>query len=162
MTEKNTADLGLDALTQDEWFEGIQFLTQVGQTCSDRPQELIRLSDILGLSMLTVELNNAKPEGCTAPTVFGPFHLEDAPQYANGHGIGNGAVGQPCRVQGVVRSRTGQPIAGAIVEVRQADDEGLYDVQTLDLDHAQARDVLQTSCSIRWRLHGTKVRSTTS
>ena len=29
--------------------------------------------------MLTVAMNNDKPEGCTEATVFGPFFLDDAP-----------------------------------------------------------------------------------
>lgn len=129
-------------LTQDEWFQGIRFLTEVGQTCSATRQEFILLSDILGLSMLTVELNNAKPPGCTAPTVFGPFHVENAPRYANGQDIGNGAVGQACVVRGTVRSLSGRPVPGAVVEVWQADDEGLYDVQKDGLEQSQARGVL--------------------
>src|SRR5438067_375179 len=39
-------------LTEEEWFEGIKFLTAVGQKCDDKRQELILLSDILGLSMM--------------------------------------------------------------------------------------------------------------
>lgn len=131
-------------LTQEEWFQGIRFLTQVGETCSETRQEFILLSDILGLSMLTVELNNAAPPGCTAPTVFGPFHVEEAPHYVNGQDIGNGAIGKPCLVRGAVRGLSGSPISGAIVEVWQADDEGLYDVQKKDLEQAQARGVLST------------------
>lgn len=131
-------------LTQDEWFQGIQFLTQVGQTCCATRQEFILLSDVLGLSMLTVEINNAKPEGCTEPTVFGPFHVEGAPQYENGSDVANGALGTPCVVRGTVKGRGGESIGGAILEVWQADDEGLYDVQKPALDHAQARGVLRS------------------
>ena len=40
------------ALTQDEWRAGIDFLTRTGQMCSDKRQEFILLSDILGVSML--------------------------------------------------------------------------------------------------------------
>lgn len=131
-------------LTQDEWFQGIRFLTQVGQTCSDTRQEFILLSDVLGLSMTTVEINNAKPVGCTEATVFGPFHVEGAPIYNNGDDVANGAVGKACVVQGTVSGLDGRPIAGAVLEVWQADDEGLYDVQKPGLEHAQARGVLRT------------------
>ncbi len=40
----------------------------------DKRQEFILLSDTLGLSMLTVAMNNDKPAGCTEATVFGPFY----------------------------------------------------------------------------------------
>src|SRR2546422_3155187 len=33
-------------LTEEEWFEGIKFLTAVGQKCDDKRQEYILLSDI--------------------------------------------------------------------------------------------------------------------
>lgn len=138
-------------LTQEEWFQGIRFLTQIGQTCSDTRQEFILLSDVLGLSMLTVEINNAKPDGCTEPTVFGPFHVEGAPEYENGSDVANGAAGKPCVVHGTVKGLDGQPIDGAVVEVWQADDEGLYDVQKPGLGEAQARGVLR--CGADGRFH---------
>lgn len=142
---KHLHDFAREArLTQDEWLQGIRFLTQVGQTCTDTRQEFILLSDVLGLSMATVEINNAKPPGCTEATVFGPFHVEGAPAYENGGDVANGALGQPCVVQGTVKGHDGQPIAGAVLEVWQADDEGLYDVQKPDLEHAQARGVLHS------------------
>jgi hydroxyquinol 1,2-dioxygenase len=45
-------------LTEEEWFEGIKFLTAVGQKCDDKRQEFILLSDVLGLSMMIVALNH--------------------------------------------------------------------------------------------------------
>lgn len=129
-------------LTEPEWFDAVAFLTDVGQKCSQTRQEFILLSDVLGLSMYTVELNNAKPTGCTEPTVFGPFYVEGAPHYDHGEDVANGAVGATCLVRAKVRGLDGQPVAGATVDVWQADDEGLYDVQKSGLDHAQARGVL--------------------
>lgn len=126
-------------LTQDEWIKAIEFLTATGQTCTDKRQEFILLSDVLGLSMLTVMLASNKPSGCTQDTVFGPFYVEGAPAYVNGDDIANGAAGSPCLVSGTVNSVDGQVIAGAKVEVWQADDEGEYDVQKSGLDGAQGR-----------------------
>lgn len=131
-------------LTEEELLEAILFLTATGQKCSDKRQEFILLSDVLGLSMLTVAMNNKKPEGCTESTVFGPFHVEGAPVYDNGADIANGAVGEPCLVRGTVKDRNGVPIAGAELEVWQADAEGNYDVQYPDLKTHQARGVLRS------------------
>ena len=39
-------------LTEEEWWQAVQFLTQVGQKCDDRRQEFVLLSDTLGASML--------------------------------------------------------------------------------------------------------------
>lgn len=131
-------------LTEDEWFKGIQFLTQVGHKTTDRRQEFILLSDTLGLSMLTVAMNNDQPQGCTEATVFGPFHVEGAPCYENGADIANGAAGEPCLVRGRVQGLGGEPVAGATIEVWQADARGNYDVQYQGLDHHQARGVLRS------------------
>lgn len=131
-------------LTEDEWFLGIEFLTATGQKCTSTRQEFILLSDVLGLSMLTVAMQNDKPRGCTESTVFGPFHVPNAPQYENGADIANGASGQPCLVHGYIRGNDGEAIANATIDVWQADDEGHYDVQKAGLDHAQARGVLHS------------------
>ncbi|MDP3757323.1 intradiol ring-cleavage dioxygenase [Polaromonas sp.] len=131
-------------LTEAEWLAGIHFLTATGQKCDDRRQEFILLRDTLGLSMLTVAMNNDKPPGCTEATVFGPFHVEGAPHFDNGADVANGAVGEACVVSGRVLGLAGEAVAGAEIEVWQADAEGNYDVQYADLDKFQARGVLRS------------------
>jgi hydroxyquinol 1,2-dioxygenase len=116
-------------LTEEEWFKGIQFLTDVGHITDDKRQEFILLSDTLGLSMLVTALNNRKPQGCTESTVFGPFFVENAPEYENGADVANGAKGEPCFVSGKVVGLSGEPIPNAHIEVWQADSDGFYDVQ---------------------------------
>ncbi|BEP95406.1 intradiol ring-cleavage dioxygenase [Acidovorax sp. A79] len=129
-------------LTEEEWFKGIEFLTRCGHITDDKRQEFILLSDVLGLSMLTVAMNNDKPAGCTEATVFGPFHVEGAPHYELGGDIANGARGIPCLVRGTVRGIGGESVPGAHLDVWQSDEDGLYDVQHADIDHAQARGIL--------------------
>jgi hydroxyquinol 1,2-dioxygenase len=129
-------------LTEAEWFEGIKFLTDVGHITDDRRQEFILLSDTLGLSMLVTALNHRKPRGCTEATVFGPFHVDGAPHYEHGADVGHGAKGEPCYVRGRVKDLEGRGIAGAEVQVWQADAEGFYDVQRQDLEGFQARGIL--------------------
>lgn len=130
-------------LTEEEWFRGIEFLTRCGHITDDKRQEFILLSDVLGLSMLTVAMNNDKPPGCTEATVFGPFHVEGAPHYALGADISNGARGIPCLVRGSVRGAGGEPVPKAHIDVWQSDEDGLYDVQHEGLDHAQARGIFE-------------------
>ena len=132
-------------LTEEEWFEGIKFLTRAGYMTDDKRQEFILLSDTLGLSMLTVAMNNAKPAGCTEATVVGPFHVENAPHYKLGDDVGNGAIGAPCFVKGTIKGLGGEPVSGAHIEVWQSDEEGMYDVQKKDLSHAQGRGVLKAN-----------------
>ena len=131
-------------LTEAEWKAGIDFLTATGHQCDAQRQEFILLSDVLGLSMLTVAQNNDKPAGCTEATVFGPFHVEGAPHYEHGADVAIGAAGTPCEVRGSVRGLHGEPVAGAVIDVWQADAEGLYDVQRQDLAGAQGRGVLHS------------------
>jgi hydroxyquinol 1,2-dioxygenase len=128
-------------LTEAEWLEGIEFLTRTGHITDEKRQEFILLSDVLGLSMLTVAMNQDKPEGCTEATVFGPFHVDGAPSYEQDGDVANGAPGVPCLVRGYVRNLKGHPIPNARIEVWQADADGLYDVQR-DSGRHQARGVL--------------------
>ena len=129
-------------LTEAEWLKGIEFLTQTGHITNAQRQEFILLSDVLGLSMLTVVMNNDKPDACTQATVLGPFHVEDAPHYKLGDDVANGAKGQPCQVQGSVKGVQGEAVAHARIEVWQSDEKGLYDVQYADRSQHQARGIL--------------------
>jgi hydroxyquinol 1,2-dioxygenase len=139
-------------LSEAEWMEGIRFLTSTGQMCSDTRQEFILLSDTLGVSMLTVALNNAHPPGATEATVFGPFHVDDAPPAEQGADIAAGAPGEVMDVDVVVTSLGGTPIAGAEVDVWQADEDGLYDVQIAALGpQRRARAVMKTDAEGRLR-----------
>ena len=131
-------------LTEAEWLRGIEFLTATGQKCDGKRQEFILLSDTLGLSMLTVAMNNDKPAGCTEATVFGPFHVEGAPHYEHGGDVANGARGEACLVRGRVLGIGGEPVANASIDVWQADADGHYDVQYAGLEKHQARGVLQS------------------
>jgi hydroxyquinol 1,2-dioxygenase len=116
-------------LTQEEWEAGIGFLTRVGHITDDRRQEFILLSDVLGLSMLTVGINAPSSPGVTESTVFGPFFVEGAPEVSLGDDIARGAKGMPCWVTGTVRDTAGKPVADARIEVWEADEDGFYDVQ---------------------------------
>jgi hydroxyquinol 1,2-dioxygenase len=141
-------------LTEDEWMQGIQFLTATGHKCDAKRQEFILLSDTLGLSMLVVAMNHAKPAGATEATVFGPFHVDNAPVVEQGADLAGGAPGVPFFVEAHIRDLAGRPIAGAEVDVWQADDDGLYDVQRPELgDTHRARGVLHADAAgtVRFR-----------
>ncbi|MDM0059370.1 intradiol ring-cleavage dioxygenase [Variovorax fucosicus] len=139
-------------LTEDEWWRGIRFLTDAGHITDDKRQEFILLSDVLGLSTLVMAQNNTKPAGCTEATVFGPFFVEGAPMVEHGADIANGAKGAPCFVRGRVTGLDGEPIANALVDVWQADEEGFYDVQKPDpsLSEHRARAQLRTDADGRY------------
>src|SRR6476469_3928082 len=131
-------------LTEDEWRAGIDFLTRTGHITDERRQEFVLLSDVLGLSMLTIGLHRGDAPGATESTVFGPFFVEGSPAVARGGDLSAGAPGERCAVAARVTDTRGEPIAGARVEVWQADEEGFYDVQRDGLDHPQGRGHLET------------------
>ena len=119
-------------LTEEEWFEGIKFLTAVGQKCDDKRQEFILLSDILGLSMMIVALNHKTVPGATEATVLGPFFAHGAKEYEYGGDLREGCTvkGEDVYVSGRVLSRDGKPVANAALDIWQAKADGIYDVQT--------------------------------
>ena len=116
-------------ITGEEWVQGIHCLTETGQMCSDWRQEFILLSDVLGVSMLVDAINHERPAGSTENTVLGPFHVSDAPRYVNGADISLDGKGEPMLVSGRVLDGDGRPIAGATLDVWQANEDGFYDVQ---------------------------------
>jgi len=123
-------------LTEPEWFAGIEFLTATGQKCTDIRQEFILLSDTLGVSMVVDLINHRKPEGATESTVFGPFHRDGAPELPAGGNIAPKDKGVPTIIRGRVLDLEGRPISGALLDVWQADSDGLYDSQ-----HANTGDL---------------------
>jgi len=121
-------------LTEPEWFEGIRFLTRTGQKCDDKRQEFILLSDLLGFSSLVNMIGAGVPDGATETTVLGPFYVAHAPEYPNGASIVTGkSEGRPLVMRGHVRNREGDALAGAVVDVWQADAAGFYHVQNPDV-----------------------------
>jgi len=115
--------------TQAEWATTIDWLTRTGKMCSDRRQEFVLASDVLGVSMLVDAINHRRPSQATPSTVEGPFHVANAPAIADGGDMAQGAPGIPCFVSGMVRGLNGEPIAGAVLDLWQTDGEGLYEDQ---------------------------------
>ncbi|WP_278257964.1 dioxygenase [Nocardioides convexus] len=140
-------------LTEEEWQAAIAFLTAAGHITDDRRQEFILLSDVLGASMQTIAINNLAHGDATEATVFGPFFVEGSPRVEAGGDIAGGAPGEPCWVEGTVTDTGGRPVAGARIEVWEADDDGLYDVQ-YDDERTAARAHLLTDDAGRYSFWG--------
>jgi catechol 1,2-dioxygenase len=97
--------------------------------CNEWRQEFILLSDVLGVSMLVDAINNRKPSGASESTVLGPFHVADAPELPMGANICRDSKGEDMVISGRILDTKGRPIADAVIDVWQANDEGFYDVQ---------------------------------
>lgn len=117
------------APTEEEWMLGIQFLTQTGQMCDEKRQEFILLSDITGVSMLVDIINHRASDGATESTVLGPFYREGAPELPMGATISLDDRGEPAVVSGRVLSTDGTPIEGALLDVWETNENGLYEQQ---------------------------------
>ncbi|KAK2464525.1 hypothetical protein APHAL10511_003504 [Amanita phalloides] len=117
------------SITTEEWMSAIEFLTDVGKTCTDLRQEFVLLSDVLGVSTLVDAVNNVKPPGATEATVLGPFYTEDAHEIERGASIASEGKGDYLFVEGQVLDLHRNPIPGAIINTWETDSFGLYDNQ---------------------------------
>jgi hydroxyquinol 1,2-dioxygenase len=126
-------------LTEAEWMAAIQWLNRTGQISNEKREEFILTSDVLGLSMLVVQMNHHFDERATPATVLGPFHIEGSPEFEYGADMSEGIPGTPLVLHGTVSDLDGNPVSGAVLDVWQADNEGLYESQHADVDEARLR-----------------------
>ena len=126
-------------LTEAEWMAAIQWLTRTGQISDEKREEFILASDVLGLSMLVVQMNHRLDPAATPATVLGPFHIEGSPELDFGADMSEGLPGTPLYLHGTVRDLEGTPVPGAVLDVWQADTEGAYESQVPDVDEARLR-----------------------
>jgi hydroxyquinol 1,2-dioxygenase len=125
-------------LTEDEWMAAVQWLNRTGQISDEKRQEFILASDVLGLSMLVVQMNHRLDPDATPNTVLGPFHIDGSPPLPFGADMSEGVAGTPLFVHGTVRDVSGAPVGGALLDVWQADGDGMYESQ-LEVDEARLR-----------------------
>ncbi|KAL7782825.1 aromatic compound dioxygenase [Trichoderma afarasin] len=146
-------------LKPTEWEAAVQYLTQVGQDSSPDRQEMILLSDVLGVSALVDTINSAqaKASSATESSVLGPFHSEDTHTLTNGQSIGSpGVIGELMLIHGTVKSVSGTPIEGVGVDVWETNGNGLYDMQDPNRDGPNCRGIFHTDSQGRYYLVGVK------
>ncbi|EGO03710.1 hypothetical protein SERLA73DRAFT_175311 [Serpula lacrymans var. lacrymans S7.3] len=131
-------------LSTEEWMLAINFLTRVGQTCTPLRQEMILLSDVLGVSALVDSLNNPVTEGATESSVLGPFFTEDAADVALGDSIASEGKGDYMYVEGSIKTTEGKPVPDAVIETWETDADGFYDTQYADRTHPDCRGRLRS------------------
>ncbi len=144
------------ALTQEEWFTGVRFLTETGHACVGARQEFILLSDVLGLSMLVDMLDNTAGGGATESTVLGPFYVPDSPRRTNGDSTEERPSGDPALVSGRVLDLDGTPLAGAEVDVWQNGADMLYAVQDPSAPPTNLRGLFTTDEHGRFSFRGVR------
>jgi hydroxyquinol 1,2-dioxygenase len=131
-------------LTESEWITAIQFLTDVGQTCTEKRQEYILLSDTLGVSVLVITLNHPAEQSSAESTVLGPFYWAGAPDLPRGSNLAVGVKGEPTFYSGRVLSVDGRPLENALLDIWSGDGEGNYDMQIPGETGMKARGRIRT------------------
>jgi catechol 1,2-dioxygenase len=142
--------------TDEEWEQGLAFVTGLGQATNDTHNETILAADILGLSTLVGLQNNPSWGGETAAALLGPFWRRSSPELGFGASIAReGTPGMPVVVSGRVTCE-GEPVEGAIVDIWHADPRGMYDNQIESLEGMNLRGQFRTTvdgryefCSVR-------------
>ena len=137
-------------LTEPEWLTAIEFLTDVGRTCTDKRQEFILLSDTLGVSVLVITLNHPADQGSVESTVLGPFYWEGAPELPRGSNLAEGVTGEPTFYSGRVLGVDSRPLANALLDIWSGDGEGNYDMQMPAETGMRARGRIRTDAAGRY------------
>lgn len=118
-------------LSEDEFRSATAVLNEIGALASDSHNEFVLMSGSLGVSTLVCLLNNGEGgQTETSQSLLGPFWRLNSPRVENGGTIiRSDTPGTPLVVHGRVVDQTGQPIAGAEVDVWHASPIGLYENQ---------------------------------
>lgn len=126
-------------ITEQELRGALQFLSEVGAA-----GEWQLLSDVLGISV-AVDANSHRPGAeATASNVEGPFYRPDAPLVGPPVTLcGDDEPGEVLFVSGQVRSAGGEPLPGALLDVWQTNENGLYEHE----------DPSQPAWNLRRRFH---------
>lgn len=135
-------------LTTDEWLGACDLLIRSGQMSDDRRNELILISDVLGLESLVDSMAYERAQAsslsgknvgeATQSAILGPFFRAGAPHYPNGADVvqdhtitsSEGKRGKTAYMHGrVTDAQTGAPVVGAVIDVWHTGPNGLYEQQ---------------------------------
>ena len=116
-------------ITDDEFWAGVEYINRLGKS-----NEAGLLAAGLGVEHFLDLLNDAKQAeagrtGGTPRTIEGPLYVAGAPLREGFARMDDGSedgIATPFFVEGQILNLQGQPIAGALVDLRQADSKGNY------------------------------------
>jgi protocatechuate 3,4-dioxygenase beta subunit len=113
-------------VTEGELRAALAFLREVAEA-----DELPLLSDVLGISVQVDRLTHGTSVDGTATNVEGPFYLPGAPSLEPPYALAaDTEPGEALFVSGTVAdAATGEPLPGAVLDLWQANAEGLYSNQ---------------------------------
>jgi protocatechuate 3,4-dioxygenase beta subunit len=123
-------------LTEREFGEAVRFIAALGQKTTAAHNEVMLMAGSLGVSPLVCLLNNGNHgQSETQANMLGPFWRDDQPACASGDSLVRSPTPGPQLFVSVsLEDTSGNPVAGAEVDVWHSSPEGLYENQ----DPAQA------------------------
>ncbi len=118
-------------LTEEEFEKAVQYIAKLGQMTTDKHNEVVLMAGSLGVSSLVCLLNNGnKGQTETTANLLGPFWRMHSPRTENGASIVRSPTPGPAIfVNCTVQDQSGNPIAGAEVDVWHSSPEGFYEQQ---------------------------------
>ncbi|PWY99404.1 aromatic compound dioxygenase [Testicularia cyperi] len=164
------------SLTTPEWLAACDLLIRSGKMSDDRRNEMILISDVLGLESLIDSIAHEKAQAeaaasattaskaggeATLSAILGPFYRTGAPEYPAGSDIvqdhtiksAEGKQGETCYMYGTVTdSTTGQPVANAVIDVWHTGPNGLYEQQDPNQPDMNYRGRFTTSATGEYSL----------
>jgi catechol 1,2-dioxygenase len=117
-------------LTEGEFQEATRIIAALGQKTTPSHNEVVLMAGSLGVSALVCLLNNGGGRTETQANLLGPFWRDDQPLMASGASLVRSPTPGPgLAVRVEVVDGSGQPVAGAEVDVWHASPAGLYENQ---------------------------------
>ena len=131
------------SLTTGEWLTAMDGLYRAGEISNPVRNEFILISDLLGVSSL-VDLINDNAPIATETSPLGPFFVKDAPLLEPGGDMIEENSGTQGVVRGHVLTPEGKPIPGALLEIWQTAENGLYENVDPDQPKSNLRRRMKT------------------
>ena len=138
-------------LTSEEWAAAMDFLYRTGKISTPKRKEFILLSDTLGVSSLVDLINGKGPAGPTETSVLGPFYVEGSKMQEVGGDLKGDNEGEAVVVSGRVATPAGKPIPGALLDIWQTADNGLYENVDPEQPEGNLRCRMLTDAEGRYR-----------
>lgn len=132
-------------LREEEWEDIWKFLTRMAEKTVEGQNEFILAADVLGVSQLIEMINHPPEKTKVGYALLGPFYRQNPPWRENGECIATeDTLGERVHIAGKVFDEHGNPIVGAVVDVWQAANNGMYENQDPEQDSMNLRGRFKT------------------
>lgn len=149
-------------VTTEEWLAACNMLVQAGQVSSDKRNEVVLVTDVLGIESLVNTLDQTRAARTGAPenkdatysAILGPFYRSGVPISPNGENIiRQDEPNAPYTyLHGTIYDADGKPLPNALVDVWHDAPDGLYDAQTPEKPEYHCRGRFKTDANGKYDL----------